>query len=95
LQQAVVAFQHGEQGAPSQGPGCHALDAAKGLDHLNVVEDPRGHRWGWLICLTCHRGQPDRGYPGDPGDPGSFTVWSTPEPSEGHAKQIHRFIARH
>jgi len=73
-------------------PVAKALDAAKGLDHLNVVEDHKGHRWGWVICLTCHQGQPDRGYPGDPG---SFTVWSTPEPPEGHAKQIHRFVARH
>lgn len=80
------------KGRHPKAPVANALDAAKGLDHLNVVEGHRGHRWGWLICLTCHRGQPDRGYPGDPG---SFTVWSTPEPSEGHAKQIHRFIARH
>lgn len=55
-------------------------------------EHHKGHRWGWLICLTCHQWAPERGYPGDPG---SFTIWGTPEPPENHAKQILRFSARH
>lgn len=70
-----------------------ALDAAtRAAHHLTVVENHKGHRWGWVICLHCHQGPPDRGHPGDPG---SFTVWSTPEPPENHAKQIARFTARH
>jgi hypothetical protein len=70
----------------------NALDAVKNFDHLTVVENHKGHRWGWVICLECHQGPADRGHPGDPG---SFTVWGTPEPPENHAKQIARFVARH
>jgi hypothetical protein len=69
-----------------------ALDAAKEFDHLQVVDNHKGHRWGWVICLDCHRGRADCGYPGDPG---SFTVYCTPSSPDNHAKQIARFIARH
>lgn len=47
---------------------------------LLVKEDHNGHRWGEMTCERCHD---------------SRIVWSTPENSGTHAKQIHRFTAKH
>lgn len=56
-----------------------ALDEAYSAD-FSICKTPAGHRWGYVECGKC--GQ-------------KFSVWSTPQSPDNHAKQILRFMKKH
>jgi hypothetical protein len=60
-------------------------DVAAALDRavaagLNVVYSKNGHRWGWVICLTCKL---------------RITVHGTPRSDGNEANRVDRFARRH